>query len=253
VCLAPPDGVPNRQEDISLAAQLADAIEQQTATSEVLEVIGRSAFELQPVFETVVRSAVRLCGADAGLIHQLKDDLYHVAYVFGGSQEYSAELASHPIARGAGTLVGRVGVERRTVQIEDVLADPDYQWHRARELGGFRTMLGVPMLAGERVVGVITLWRETVDPFDEREIGLVSTFAAQGGIAIQNGQLFQEVQERGHELARSVDELRALGEISQAVSSTLDLQEVLTTIVRRAVELSKTDGGSIFEFDPASG
>jgi signal transduction histidine kinase/CheY-like chemotaxis protein len=253
VCLAPPDGDPNRQKNSSLAAQLAEAIEQQTAASEVLEVIGRSAFESQPVFETVVRNAVKLCGADAGLIHQQKDGLYHLVHILGGSDEYLAELASHPISQGTGTLVGRVGLERSTVQIEDVLEDPDYQWHRARELGGFRTILGVPMLADERVVGVMTLWRERVDPFDGREIALVSTFAAQGAIAIQNGELFQELQAREHELARSVDELHALGEISQAVSSSLDLQEVLTTIVKRAVELSKTDGGSIFEFDPASG
>ena len=105
------------------------------------------------------------------------------------------------------------------------------------------------MLAGDRVIGVIVLQRHRVDPFDERTIGLATTFAAQGAIAIQNVQLFQELERRGRELARSVDELRALGEISQAVSSSLDVQEVLTTIVTRAVQLSGAEGGSIFEFD----
>ena len=233
-----------------LTRDLTEAIEQQAATSEVLDVIGRGAFELQPVFETVVRHAVRLCGADAGIIHQLDDHVYRLAFALGGSDAYRAELERHPIVQDAGTLVGRVGLEKQTVQIPDVLADPGYQWRRARELGGFRTMLGVPMLASGRVVGVITLWREEVDPFDEREIGLVTTFAAQGAIAIQNVQLFQELQRRGRELARSVDELRALGEISHAVSSSRDLDEMLTTIVTRAVRLSETEGGSIFEFDP---
>ena len=121
------------------------------------------------------------------------------------------------------------------MQIPDVLADPAYRWPIGRELGGYRTMLGAPMLAGDRVVGVLTLWRLEVDPFDDRTIALLNTLAAQAAIAIQNAELFQ------------------LGEISQAVSSTLDLDEVLTTIVARAAQLSGTEGGSIFEYDGATG
>ena len=128
------------------------------------------------------------------------------------------------------------------VQIPDVLADPDYRWHTGRELAGFRTILGVPMLTADRVAGVLTLWRMDVEPFGDRTVELLTTFAAQAAIAIRNVQLF-------HDMTRSVDELRALGEISQAVSSSLDLDEVLTTIVARAVQLSGTEGGSIFEFD----
>jgi len=233
-----------------LTRDLSEAIEQQAATSEILDVIGADAFELQPVFETVVRHAVRLCRADAGMIYQRDGHVYRLAFLLGGSDAYRAEIEERAIVQDAGTVVGRVGIERRVVQIPDVVADPDYQWQRARELGGFRTLLGVPMLAGGRVVGVITLWRDEVALFDERTIRLVTTFAAQGAIAIQNVQLFQELQRRGGELTRSVDELRALGEISQAVSSSLDLDEMLTTIVTRAVRLSETEGGSIFEFDP---
>ena len=233
-----------------LERDLAEAIERQAATSQVLEVIGRGASELEPVFETVLRQAVRLCRADAGLIHVLQEGAYWVASALGGSAEYRDYLRSVPIVPGPGTLVGRVGQERRTVQIPDVLADPDYRMHRARELGGFRTILGVPMLAAERVVGVMVLWRHKVAPFDARTIGLVTTFAAQGAIAIQNAELLLELRRRERELARSVDEQRALGEISQAVGSTLDLDEVLTTIVTRAVRLSGADGGSIFEFQP---
>jgi signal transduction histidine kinase/CheY-like chemotaxis protein len=232
-----------------ITRDLAEAIEQQAATSEILDVIGRGQLELQPVFETVVRHAVRLCRAHAGMIYQRDGHVYRLAYLLGGPDAYRAEIEDRPIAQDAGTVVGRVGLERRTVQIRDVRADPDYQWHRARDLGGVRTLLGVPMLVDQRVLGVITLWRDEVDLFDDQTISLVNTFAAQGAIAIQNVQLFQELQRRGRELARSVDELKALGEVSHAVSSSRDLDEMLTTIVTQAVRLSDTEGGSIFEFN----
>jgi signal transduction histidine kinase/CheY-like chemotaxis protein/putative methionine-R-sulfoxide reductase with GAF domain len=235
-----------------LERDLADAIERESAAGQVLEVIGRSAFELEPAFEAVLQQAVRLCKADAGLIYVLDDDVYRMAFALGASKEYRDYVEGIPIVRGHGTIVGRVGLTRSTVHVRDVLADPDYELHQARKLGGFRTMLGVPMVVDGRVVGVIILWREEVEPFDERTIDLVTTFAAQGAIAIQNAQLFQALQRRERELNQSVEELHALGETSQAVSSTLDLQQVLTTIVTRAVELSGTEGGSIFEFDPAT-
>ena len=148
--------------------------------------------------------AVHLCGADGGQVWQLDGDVYRMVLAAGGSETYRAYLEGHPVAAGAGTVVGRVGLERSTVQIADAITDPGYQWHEARELGGFRTLLGVPMLANDRVVGVITLWRSVVDPFDAREIGLVTTFAAQSAIAVQNVQLFRDLQQRS-------SELRALG------------------------------------------
>src|SRR4051812_23278339 len=229
---------------------MTDAHKQQAASSEVLVVFGRAELELQPVFETVVRHAVRLCSADAGMIYLLDGDVYRLAHLLGGPDAYRAWVEDRPIPRDAGTVVGRVGLERRTVQIPDVVADPDYQWHQARDLGGIRTLLGVPMLVDQRVLGVITLWRDEVDLFDDQTIALANTFAAQGAIAIQNVQLFRQLQQRGQDLARSVDELRALGEVSHAVSSSRDLDEMLTTIITQAVRLSGTDGGSIFEFNP---
>jgi signal transduction histidine kinase len=237
---------PDADRVARLERELAEAIEQRAATSQVLELMGRSDLALQPVFETVVRHAVRLCDADAGFVHQLDADRYNLAFMVGGSPAYQDFVKRHPIEMGPGSLVGRVGLGRRVVQIPDVLADPEYEWHTGRELGGFRTILGVPMLAGDRVAGVLTLWRVEVDPFGDRTIDLLTTFAAQAAIAIRNVQLLRD-------LTRSVGELRALGEISQAVSSSLDLDEVLTTIVTRAVQLSGTEGGSIFEFDQATG
>ena len=229
------------------------AAEQQIATSEVLETIGRSALGLKPVFETVVRHAVRLGGADGGFVWQLDGDVFRLAVAVGGSAEYHRYLAEHPISPGPGSLVGRTAHERRTQQIADAATDPEYEWHKARDLAGFHTMLGVPMVADERVVGVIGLWRTQVDLFDALTVGLVTNFAAEGVIAIQTVELVQELKERSAELARSVDELRALGEVSLAVSSSLDLDYVLTTIVSRAVELSGADGGSIFEFEQSTG
>ncbi|TML06592.1 MAG: GAF domain-containing protein [Actinobacteria bacterium] len=234
---------PDADRVARLESELSEAIEQQAATSQVLELMGRSDLELKPLFETVVREAVRLCRADAGLVHQLDDDVFRLAFMVGASEAYRDYVRRHPIEKGPGSLVGRVERERRVVQIPDVLADPDYDWHTGRELGGFRTILGVPILAGDRVAGVLTLWRTTVDPFGARTIDLLTTFAAQAAIALRNVQLLQE-------LTRSVNELRALGEISEAVSSSLDVDEVLTTIVTRAVELSRTEGGSIMQFDP---
>jgi signal transduction histidine kinase len=183
-----------------LERDLAEAVEQQAAARAVLEIIGRPSAELEPVFETVLQEAVRLCRADAGLIYLLDEEVYRVAFAIGGSQEYRDYVGGIPLRRGAGTLVGRVGLERETVQILDVLADPDYELHRARELGGFRTMCGVPMLASGKVVGVIVLWRDIVEAFDDRTVALVTTFAAQGAIAIQNAQLFHSLRRREREL-----------------------------------------------------
>jgi signal transduction histidine kinase/CheY-like chemotaxis protein len=240
---------PDADRVARLESELAEAIDQQAATSQVLGLMGHSDLALRPVFETVVRHAVRLCGADCGYVYQLDGDLYRIAFIVGGSQEYREYMERHPVKQGPETLVGRVGLERRIVQIPDVLADPIYRWPTGRELGGYRTMLGAPMLVGDRVVGVLILWRLEVDPFGDRTIDLLTTFAAQAAIAIRNVELFQQLEQRSAQLARSVDELRALGEISQAVSSSLDLGQVLTTIVGRAAELSGADGGSIFEFD----
>ena len=235
-----------------LARDLAEAIERQAATSRVLEAMGESSIDLGPVFDSVVRHAVQLCGADAGMLFVPEGELFRPAVLVGGSEEYQRFLHDHPIVPGRGSLVGRVAIERRAVQIADAASDPEYLLQEARALGGFRTIMGVPMLAADRVVGVIVLWRTGVEPFDDRTIGVVAAFAAQGAVAIQNVQLMHELQERSGELSRSVEELRALGEVSRAVSSSLDLDQVLTTIVTRAVELSNTDGGSIFELEPAT-
>ena len=161
-------------------------------------------------------------------------------------------MERNPLHPGRGSVTGRVALERRTVHIPDVSADPEYSYAGTR-LVDQRTTLGVPMLREGALVGVIVIWKEgEVRPFTDRQIELVTTFADQAVIAIENVRLFQELQARTGELARSVEELKALGEVGQAVSSTLDLETVLTTIVSRAVQLSGTSGGVIYEYDEAT-
>jgi signal transduction histidine kinase len=144
--------------------------------------------------------------------------------------------------------VGRAALERRTVHIPDALADPEYELTEAQKGGGYRALLSVPMLREGTLIGVFTMMRSEARPFTDKQIELVTTFADQAGIAIQNVRLLKELQSRTGELARSVEELKALGDIARAVSSTLDLETVLDTIVACAVQLSQANGGLVYEY-----
>src|SRR5439155_739714 len=207
--------------------------------------------DLQPVLDTLVESAARLCNAENAFIFLYEDGFYRLAANHGFSREYETYIREHPIPPGRGTLVGRTGLEGKLVHMPDCLADPEYIWPESQRIGGFRTMLGVPLLREGNAVGVLAMTRARVQPFTDKQIELVTTFADQAVLAIENVRLFDEVQARTRELARSVEELQALGEVSQAVNSTLDLQTVLSTIVAKAVQLSATDAGVIYVFNEA--
>jgi len=232
-----------------LGDELAEVREQLGATSEVLAVIGRSASDLERVLETVVESARKLCGADTGEIFLVDGDRYRLAYGSGMTAEYREFVANNPVVLDRGTLVGRVALDRRATQITDVLADPDYGRTEAQRVAGFRTIMGVPMLLDGEVVGVLSVWRTQVHPFSDHAVEVLTTFAAQAALAVRTVDLVRTLESSTDELGRKVTQLEALGAVGQAVSSSLNLTEVLNTIITQAVRLSGSDGGSIYEFD----
>jgi signal transduction histidine kinase/putative methionine-R-sulfoxide reductase with GAF domain len=228
---------------------LTESLEQQTATSKVLEVISRSAFDLQAVFETVAESSVRLCKADRAFIYRFDGELLRMVGAFNAPEKLKDFRSRNPIRLGRYSAAGRAGLERRTIHIPDALADPEYTYS-AKDLEKLRTNLAVPILKGDDLLGVLVIYHlEEVRPFTDKQIALVETFADQAAIAIDNVRLLDELRHRTDELGRSVSELQALGEVSQAVNSTLDLETVLSTIVAKAVELSDTEAGAIYGYD----
>ena len=228
--------------------QLTEALQQQTATSEILRVIASSPTDLQPVFDAIVGSAARLCDATFAALHRFDGQVLTFDAQHGMTEpEIQESRRRFPLPPGREIAVGRAILDRRIAHIHDIQRDPEYRVTEGQM--SFRTVLAVPLLREGKAVGALGLWRREVQPFSDKQIALVQTFADQAVIAMENVRLFQELESRTRELARSVGELKALGEVGQAVSSTLDLQTVLSTIVGRAVQLSGTDCGIIYEYD----
>src|SRR6201997_3738060 len=192
----------------SRTAELSETLQQQTATADVLKVMSRSAFDLQPVFNTIIQTACRLCEAEFAMIFELRGDRYEIAAANNAAEAFVKHAAEHPLPLGRGSLVGRTAQERKPIHIPDCLADPDYAAMDYYAVGKYRTMLGVPLLREGAPIGVIGMMRTAVRPFSDKQIELVTTFADQAVIAIENVRLFEEVQARTQELSQSLDDLR---------------------------------------------
>ncbi len=229
-------------ENSRLVNELRESLQQQTATADVLKVISRSTFDLTSVLQTLVELAARLCDAERATITRQKDGRLVRAEAYGYSPDFIEHLRTIPVEPGRGSAMGRALLEGKTVHIADVLADPDYAQAETQRLGGYRTMLGVPMLREGAPVGVLTVTRLEVRPFTDKQIELASTFADQAGIAIENVRLFDEIQDKSRQLAEaSQHKSQFLANMSHELRTPLNAIIGVTEMLREDAEAAKQD------------
>jgi two-component system, NtrC family, sensor kinase len=237
-----------RTDDLSQrTSDLTEALEQQTATSKVLEVISRSAFDLQAVFETVAENSVRLCEADRAIIFRFDGKLLRMAVAYNTPLEFKKFFEQNPIRLGRHSSSARAALERRTIHIPDVWADPEYTYMtteysgstEAREAEVIHTVLSVPILKGDNLLGVLTIYHlEGIRPFTDKQIALVETFADQAAIAIDNVRLLDELREHTNDLTESLEQQTATSEILEVISNfPTDSQPAFDAIVRSGLRL----------------
>src|SRR5262249_47523758 len=198
--------------------ELTETLEQQTATSEVLKDIGRSAFDLQPVLDSVVESATRLCGATRGHVFRYDGEILRFAAAYGAWPEFREYLERHPVRPGGGSVSGRAAAERRIVHVHDVLTEPGYDYGELLKQQDYRTVLAGPMLREGVLLGVIVILKSRVEPFTDKQIELVATFADQAVIAIENVRLFSELEAKNRDLTETLEQQTATGEILRVIS-----------------------------------
>jgi signal transduction histidine kinase/putative methionine-R-sulfoxide reductase with GAF domain len=237
-------------ENTRLLNELRESLQQQTATADVLKVISRSTFDLQTVLDTLVESAARLCEAEIGCIVRPQGSHLQFAANYRMPREFVDLATTTGVAGGRGTLAGRVLLEAHTVHIPDVLADPEYTFSEAHRIAGIRSGLGVPLMREGSPIGVIVLWRKRVRPFTDKQIELVTTFADQAVIAIENVRLFDEVQARTRELSKSLEQQTATSEVLRVISSSPgELKPVFETMLANATRLCGAKFGTLNLYD----
>jgi GAF domain-containing protein len=240
-----------------LRRELNEALEQQSATADVLRMISSSPNDIQPVLEAIMRTAGELCAAEYAMLFRLRDGAYHVACSNNAAEEYVKFFSERPISLNRGSLVGRTALARRSVLIKDCQTDPDYTLHEAARLGRHRTMLGVPLMSEGTAIGVIGLLRTSVDPFTKRQIELVTTFANEAVIAIDNARLLNELRqrttdltERTADLTEALEQQTATSEVLQVISSSSgDLEPVFAAMLENAARICDANFGNIFRWD----
>ena len=224
-----------------------EALEQQTATADVLKVISRSTFDLNAVWRTLVELACTLCDAPQGLIELLDGGVYRLVMQRGYGEAFERYLVENPLRADSPSGTGRAASTGVVSHIPDVLQDPDYRLTEAQRLGGYRANLAVPLLREQKVIGVFVLARPTPGPFTPRQIELVRTFADQAVIAIENVRLFEAEQQRRRELTEALEQQTATSEVLRVIaSSPTDIQPVLNAIVRTAAELCASEYAILF-------
>src|SRR6516165_4366326 len=230
-------------ENTRLLNELRESLQQQTATADVLKVISRSTFDLQTVLNTLTASASRLCEADRGAIMQRDGEVYRLASNYGFSRDAELYALDHPVVANRGSVTGRAALEGRAIHIPDVLADPEYNATGYQKAFVYRTILGVPLLREGTTIGVFVLTHDEVNPFTEKQIELVTTFADQAVIAMENARLLNELRE-------SLEQQTATSKVLEVISrSAFDLQAVFETVAESSVRLCGADRAHIYRFD----
>jgi GAF domain-containing protein len=235
-------------ENTRLLNELRESLQQQTATADVLKIISRSTFDLQAVFDTLVGSAAQLCRADKATILQLRDDRLHLVASFGLSVEFIARMQAQPMRVDRSSVSGVAILDGHAVHTPDILVDPNFAIYETTKIGGYRTLLGIPLIREGSPIGVIFLTRSEVQPFSQQQIDLATTFATQAVIAIENVRLFEAEQQRTRELSESLEQQTATAEVLSVISSSPgELEPVFQAMLENATRICGAKFGVLWQ------